>query len=124
MGMYRNKGVVGFITDGMVRDVVGIVAVGLPCYRRRRDAQLAGPQRPGDRRLPGHRRRGPDRIRRLIVADGDGVVVVPRAKVAATLKALEGVRAAEAALEAKVKAGLQMPEFAKAILKSDRVVEV
>ncbi|CCV14403.1 hypothetical protein MESS4_670060 [Mesorhizobium sp. STM 4661] len=28
----RNKGVAGFITDGLVRDVVGIEAVGLPVY--------------------------------------------------------------------------------------------
>jgi len=34
------------------------------------------------------------------------------------------VRAAEAALEAKVKAGLEIPDFVKAILASGRVAEV
>jgi hypothetical protein len=37
---------------------------------------------------------------------------------------LADVRVAEAALEAKVKGGLQVPEFFKSVLASDRVVEV
>lgn len=124
MGMYRNKGVVGFITDGMVRDVVGIIAVGLPCF-----AAGVTPNSPA--------RNGPATVGfpvniggvlvesgDIIVADGDGVVIVPRAKIAAAIKGLEAVRAAEAALEAKVKGGLQMPDFAKAIVNSDRTVEV
>ena len=30
LGMARNRGVVGFVTDGAVRDIEGIVGVGLP----------------------------------------------------------------------------------------------
>jgi len=30
LGMARNRGVAGFVTDGMVRDIVGILEVGLP----------------------------------------------------------------------------------------------
>jgi hypothetical protein len=37
---------------------------------------------------------------------------------------LADIRAAEAALEAKVKGGLEVPEFFKAVLTSGRVVEV
>ncbi|MEO8667389.1 MAG: RraA family protein, partial [Bauldia sp.] len=124
MGMYRNKGVVGFITDGMVRDVVGIVAVGLPCFAAGVTPNSPVRNGPATVGLPvtigGVQVESGD----IIVADGDGVVVVPRARAAKTIEALQAVRAAEAALEAKVKAGLQMPEFAKAILASDRVVEV
>ena len=32
LGMARNKGLAGFVTDGLVRDVAGIEAVGLPVY--------------------------------------------------------------------------------------------
>ena len=32
MGMARNRGIAGLVTDGMVRDVAGILAVGLPAY--------------------------------------------------------------------------------------------
>ena len=60
----------------------------------------------------------------VVVADADGVVIVPRGKLAMTIKALDEVRAAEAALDAKVKAGLEIPDFVRAVLASDRVVEV
>jgi 4-hydroxy-4-methyl-2-oxoglutarate aldolase len=124
MGMYRNKGVVGFITDGMVRDVVGIVAVGLPCFAAGVTPNSPARNGPATVGLPvtvgGVLIESGD----IIVADGDGVVVVPRSRAARTIEALAAVRAAEAALEAKVKAGLQMPDFAKAIIASDRVVEI
>src|SRR5258707_777597 len=32
LGMARNRGVVGLVTDGLVRVLVGILAVGLPVY--------------------------------------------------------------------------------------------
>jgi 4-hydroxy-4-methyl-2-oxoglutarate aldolase len=60
----------------------------------------------------------------VVVADADGVVIVPRSKLAIVLKALDEVRAAEAALEAKVKGGLEIPDFVRAILDSDRVAEI
>jgi 4-hydroxy-4-methyl-2-oxoglutarate aldolase len=59
----------------------------------------------------------------LIIADNDGVVVVRREDAAAILEKLADVRAAEAALEAKVKAGLEVPDFVRAILDSDRVAK-
>ena len=45
-------------------------------------------------------------------------------QIGAVLNKLPDIRAAEAALEAKVKAGLEVPDFIQAILDSDRVVEV
>ena len=48
-------------------------------------------------------------------------MVVPRARAQATLAPLADVREGEAALEAKVKAGLKVPDFVRAILESDRV---
>jgi 4-hydroxy-4-methyl-2-oxoglutarate aldolase len=49
------------------------------------------------------------------------VVVVPLTMAAQVLERLQGVRAAEASLEAKVKAGLRMPDFMSELLASDRV---
>ncbi len=60
----------------------------------------------------------------IVVGDGDGVVIVPRAMAGEVIRALEAVRGAEAALEAKVKAGLEIPEFVRAILDSGRVLEI
>ena len=59
-----------------------------------------------------------------MIGDNDGIVIVPRAQIAAVMNKLPDIRAAEAALEAKVKAGLEVPDFIQAILDSDRVVEV
>jgi 4-hydroxy-4-methyl-2-oxoglutarate aldolase len=123
MGMARNRGLLGLVTDGLARDVAGIVGVGLPVY-------CAGltPNSPA--------RNGPGTVGQpvivggvaidsgdILIGDDDGVVVIPRAEAGAVLNRLSDVRAAEAALEAKVKAGLEVPDFIKAVLTSDRVVE-
>ena len=60
----------------------------------------------------------------ILIGDRDGVVVVPRLRAEAVLAALSQVREAEAALEAKVKAGLEIPDFVRAILESDRVRKI
>ena len=60
----------------------------------------------------------------IVVGDRDGVVVVPLGMARAVLASLERVRAAEAGLEAKVKAGLEVPDFIEAIIASDRVEEI
>jgi 4-hydroxy-4-methyl-2-oxoglutarate aldolase len=60
----------------------------------------------------------------IVVADCDGVVIVPLKQVPAVLAKLADVRAAEASLEAKVKAGLEIPDFLNAIISSDRVEEI
>ncbi|HWA48782.1 MAG TPA: hypothetical protein VG742_10935 [Dongiaceae bacterium] len=124
LGMAKNRGVKGVVTDGLARDLAGILAVGLPIY-------CAGltPNSPV--------RNGPGTVGQpvivggvavssgdIVIGDNDGIVIVPRTEIANVLKKLADVRAAEASLEAKVKAGLQVPDFVEAILKSDRVVEI
>jgi len=56
-----------------------------------------------------------------VAGDRDGVVVVPRARIDEVIEALAGIRAAEAELEAKVKAGLTVPDFVADLLGSARV---
>ena len=124
LGMARNRGVVGFVTDGLVRDIVGIQAVGLPVYCAGVTANSPARNGPGTVGLPvilGNIRIGSGDI---VVGDRDGVVVVPLAEAASVLGRLASVKAAEAALDAKVRAGLQFPDFAQAILESDRVEEI
>lgn len=124
LGMLKNRGVAAFVTDGLVRDLPGLLAVGLPCF-------CAGltPNSPV--------RNGPGSVGEpiiaggvlvesgdIVVADQDGVVIVPRGRAAQVIERLAGVRAAEAALEAKVKAGLEVPDFIEPLLRSDRVIEL
>jgi 4-hydroxy-4-methyl-2-oxoglutarate aldolase len=124
MGMARNRGLLGLITDGVARDRAGIVGVGLPVY-----CMGLNPNSPV--------RSGPGTVGKpvalggvvidsgdIIVADADGVVIVPRANAANVIASLALVRKAETDLEAKVKAGLQIPDFVTAILASDQVIEI
>jgi 4-hydroxy-4-methyl-2-oxoglutarate aldolase len=124
LGMARNRGVAGFVTDGLVRDVAGILDVGLPVYCAGVTPNSPVRNGPGTVGLPvdlgGLRIESGD----LLIGDRDGVVVVPRARAAAVLEGLKAVRAAEAALETKVKAGLEIPDFVKRVLESDRVRRV
>jgi 4-hydroxy-4-methyl-2-oxoglutarate aldolase len=124
LGMARNRGVVGFVTDGMVRDIVGILDVGLPVYSA--GVTPNSPVRNGPGTVGAPVDMGGLRIESgdILIGDRDGVVVVPRGRAEAVLAALKTVRAAEAALEAKVKGGLEIPDFVATILASDRVRRV
>ena len=124
MGMARNLGAAAFVTDGLARDVVGISKVGLPVYCA--GVSPNSPVRNGPATVGFPINVGGVTVESgdIVVCDGDGVVIVPRGRLATVLEALQGVRAAEAALEAKVNAGLEIPDFVRKILDSDRVVEV
>ena len=120
LGMARNKGVAGFVTDGLVRDVIGIEAVGLPVYCAGVIANSPARNGPGTVGFPvvlGGVTISPGDI---LVGDRDGVAVVPRLEAGTVLARLAAIKAAEQDLDAKVRQGLQMPEFANIVLKSDR----
>lgn len=120
LGMARNKGVAGFITDGLVRDVVGIEAVGLPVYCAGVIANSPARNGPGTVGFPvvlGGVTISPGDI---LVGDRDGIAVVPRLEAETVLAQLTAIRAAEKTLDALVRQGLEMPDFAKVVLKSDR----
>ena len=57
----------------------------------------------------------------LIVADRDGVAVVPQAQIPGVLERLEKIRSDEAELSAAVKDGLEIPDHIRELLDSDRV---
>jgi 4-hydroxy-4-methyl-2-oxoglutarate aldolase len=107
IGVAKNRGAAGFVTDGLVRDLDDLETVGLPIY-----AAGVTPNSP--------QRRGPGSVGLavvcggvsiasgdVVVGDRDGVVVVPRARISATLEALEHVKEAEAATLKRVRAGLK-----------------
>ena len=111
LGMARNGGAIAFVTDGCVRDVPGIRAVGLPCFCAGvtpNSPARVGPGTVGDAIVVGgvavH-------TGDIIVGDQDGVVVVPFDRIEAVIGGLDKIRAAEADLEAKVKGGLRVPTF-------------
>ncbi len=124
LGMARNRGVAGFVTDGLVRDLVGILDVDIPVYCAGLTANSPARNGPGTVGLPivlgGVRVDSGD----IVVGDRDGVVIVPLAEATNVLGRLGGIKAAEASLEAKVKAGLEIPDFIQTIMESGRVEEI
>lgn len=106
-GMLRNAGAAGFVTDGPMRDYRGIVDVGLPswCTGLNPASPFAkGPGRVGASVAVGGRTvHSGD----MVVADENGVVVVPFAELDAVIAALEQVTALETALDAEVAKGLR-----------------
>ena len=107
IGVARNRGVVGLRhrrPGARPRRSRNARPAGL---RHGRHAEFAAAARP-------RRGRPADRVRRrtvasgdVVVGDRDGVVVVPRERIAATLDNLERVKAAEAAMLERVRGGLK-----------------
>jgi 4-hydroxy-4-methyl-2-oxoglutarate aldolase len=120
-GMARNKGVAALVTDGLVRDQIGLRQVGLPVFAAGVTPNSPARQGPGTAGLPivvgGVSVASGD----VLVGDLDGVVVIPRERLAAEVERLVVIRQKEAALDAAVRGGLTMSDFARRILDSDRV---
>ena len=123
-GMMVNGGVVAFVTDGAVRDRAGIVETGLPCFAQAITPNSCARNGPGTAGLSVTVGGVPVAAGDIIVGDADGVVVVPQGQIDDVISRLAAIRAAEQALEAKVKGGLVVPEFVRAVLDSDRTVDV
>jgi 4-hydroxy-4-methyl-2-oxoglutarate aldolase len=124
LGMMKNNGAAAFVTDGTVRDLVGIRGVDLPCFATGVTPNSPARNGPGTVGLPiaigGARVDGGD----IVVGDIDGVVVVPYARINAVIAKLADIKRLEADLDAKVRGGLKMPEFVKPFFTNGRIREV
>ena len=124
LGMAKNSGAVAMVTDGHVRDITGLREVALPCYAAGVTPNSPARNGPGTAGLPINMANVNICSGDIILGDLDGVVVVPHAMIDHVIETLAGVKEAEAELDARVKGGLAMPEFAREILESNRVIEV
>jgi 4-hydroxy-4-methyl-2-oxoglutarate aldolase len=124
LGMMKNRGVVAFATDGAVRDLAGIRAVGLPCFAAGVTPNSPARNGPGAVGLPvvigGVSVAAGD----IVVGDEDGVVIVPASRTAAAIARLVEIRRAEAELDAAVKAGLDLPPWIAQLRAGGRIFEV
>src|SRR5215472_14222305 len=119
--MARNRKVAAIVADGLMRDSPGLVAVGLPLFARGITPNSCVKSGPGRIGLPIVAGGVGVEAGDIVVGDVDGVVVIPRAQLAAVLDRLAAVRRAEAALQEKIANGLDCPEAVRALLGSDRV---
>lgn len=116
-GMAQNAGAIGLVTDGPVRDFGGILDVGMPVWCTGITPNSPYTQGPGRVGLPvdlgGVRVETGD----MIVADRDGVVVVPFDRVAEVAARLADIKALEDEMDAKVAAGLAVPDAVRTWLE-------
>ncbi|NOG69051.1 RraA family protein [Roseicella sp. DB1501] len=123
IGMMRNKGVAGFVTDGLARDRAGIVATGLPSFAAGIVPASPAANGPGVVGAPIVCGGVPVRSGDIVVGDADGVVVVPIEQAEAVLRALDAVRAAEAKAVAAVEAGATESEKVRKLLAAATILE-
>jgi 4-hydroxy-4-methyl-2-oxoglutarate aldolase len=121
LGMARNAGVVAAVTDGVVRDIVGINQVGIPVFAQALTPNSPFKDGPGEVGLPvtlGGSAIGPGD---LLVGDIDGVVVVPRLEIGRIAEELTAVADKEAKMEAAVNSGAKYPAWLDDVLKAPGV---
>jgi 4-hydroxy-4-methyl-2-oxoglutarate aldolase len=111
LGMARNAGIVALVTDGMVRDIEGLDAVGIPVFARGLTPNAPhrdGPGAIGEPITLGGAIVNPGDI---VVGDANGVVVVARESAADVAKGLADVAAREAKMDAWVRDGVAVPPW-------------
>ena len=120
-GMMKNNGAIGFVTDGPVRDYVGLVDVGLPiwCSGLTPSSPVStGPGRIGfSIQIGGREIESGD----MIVGDRDGVVVVPFENLDVVIARLAEIKVLEQQLDQNVAEGQRYQTGISELLASDKV---
>ena len=121
-GMIKNNGGIGLVTDGPMRDLDGIIETGLDCFCTGLNPNSpfnSGPAKIGfPINIGGTTVSSGD----IIVADSDGVTVVPFDKIGEVLKKLDRIIEVENAMDKQVNEGLKISQKALDYLNSDQVV--
>ena len=110
VGMMKNNGAAGFVTDGPVRDYDGIVPVGLPVWCTGLTPASPHMTGPGSVGFPVQIGGQEVETGDMIVADRDGVVIVPFERLDDVIKNLTRVAEMEASQDADVATGLKTPD--------------
>ena len=122
VGMMKNCGAGGFVTDGPVRDYDGIVRLGLPVWCTGLTPATPHATGPGSVGFPVQIGGQEVETGDMIVADRDGVVVVSFEKIDDVIASLAQVTELEKALDAEVEQGLAVPDWIEDFLASDETV--
>lgn len=120
-GMLKNAGAVGFVTDGPMRDFAGILDVGLPCWCTGLNPGSPYSKGPGKVGFGLNMGDGYAQTGDMVVADRDGVVIVPFDQIDAVAARLPAIAKLENELDAEVRGGLALPSSIAELLESDDV---
>jgi len=110
LGMAKNKGICALVTDGLVRDIDGLNAVGIPVFARGLSPNSPHKDGPGKIGQPIYVGGVLVNAGDVIIGDQDGVVVVGREALQSVLHGLGDVSAKEAKMEALVAQGATGPQ--------------
>ena len=115
-----NTRLAAIVTDGLLRDVEGILEAGIPVFCR--GASPNSPYRtgPGSIGLPVNLSGSLIDSGDILVGDRNGVVVVARSEMVAVISRLEKVKNQEAELQTKIRNGLTMPDWVEDYLRSEQ----
>ena len=121
-GMIKNNGGIGLITDGPMRDLEGIIETGLSCFCTGLNPN--SPYNSGPAKIGYPTEIGNKTIHSgdIIVADSDGVTVVPFNKIDEVIEKLHRITELEKAMDEKVKNGLKISQKALNYINSDQVI--
>jgi 4-hydroxy-4-methyl-2-oxoglutarate aldolase len=111
IGMMRNAGIVAAVTDGLARDVEGIIEVGIPIYARGLSPNSPFKHGPGQIGLPVTIGGGVVEAGDIVLGDRNGVVVVPSRRIDEAIAALAEVVAKERDMDALVRSGATAPAW-------------
>ncbi len=101
----KAKGVAAIVVDGMMRDLAGLLPVGMPLFARGitpNSCVRSGPGRVGLPIAIGGVAIHPGDV---VIGDRDGVVILPQSQLGVLLPRIEKVLAAEAAMQKQIRAG-------------------
>ncbi len=121
IGMLKNAGGAGVVTDGLVRDVSGIESIGLPVYCAGVSPNSPFAKGPGEIgftvQLAGVSVSSGD----ILVGDRDGIVVVPYNLIDSVIAEVAAIKILEADLDDKVSMGLKYPEYIAELMNSEQI---
>jgi len=114
----RQRGIVAVVTDGLVRDLDGLLEVGLPVFARGltpNSPYKHGPCAVGTRISMGGVAIDPGDV---LVGDRDGVVVVAQARLDEVIRGLDDVRRKEQETGERIAAGAELPAWIDELIGS------
>ena len=120
-GMIKNNNANALISDGPIRDYAGVVGVRLPVWCTGINPNSPVSQGPGRIGLPISIGGCEVETGDIIVADRDGVVVVPFEHIQMVIERLDKIKELELALDREVEEGLKQPPAIAELLSSDAV---
>ncbi|MGB0867889.1 MAG: RraA family protein [Granulosicoccaceae bacterium] len=123
-GLMRNNGAAGYVVDGPMRDLLGIREIGLPVWCTGINPNSPAGEGPGKVGLPINMGGRQIETGDMIVADLDGVVVVPYAQIDAVIAQLVHIVKLEKSLDAEVAAGLKLFPGTEELLAADNVLYI